>query len=1383
MRTKHLLKRIFAMVMILAVIVSLCPFKSAEVQAKSGKAGMDVWGQKYIDYILNHQFDYLNNESEPPYLYEQMTYELIYIDDDNIPEILYSGVDEVTGMGVIYINSDGDVDYQQFYRHGFGYIEYEGLVINNTGNTGYYFTDIYSFKNGHFDKIGSGNYSERLDENGRYTGEFDYKWEEKNVSEEEYKKKVDKLFDGSKSTPINNNGYSLQNDYSDIVLKILTKSLIYSDTPWIRAYQDFLVNKKYLDIGQDYGNEAKIIGKLFDMDHDGIPELILDNGYTGRAMRAGYIYTYDNGVKFLDNGPSEAYVDYDEGYAGSLYGLYAEVDFENFFWEYHKKGNEISSELIEHYTDVTNDSPIYKSYRYIAKSEMWILIHELSFYDALEKEKMTNPAGDVADLHDLLGGLGWYRGNYDYRSINADNISSMFLLYVMKNLKKYPGGVIERDYYDYSKNEKDPKNKFNYGYLRYNGDDLDWVFKNIYNVGDSIVEELHKKDNSDLYYYNQKYYSGTGGVGGGYSAYLDEIENLGGVYQITYHQIIIPDGPTNVNYKTKYALAAYKKIDGKGYWSIYKVADKPLYDEADLIDLGFQLSDKYKPYPIVALKSRSTGKYVTCDIGVTDNEGKYKKINNPDYTVNADKVNAYEMFYLIPLSDGHIALQTIMSKKYMSISDGVTVSDFAQGGAILNFYGDSNVGYFYSLGRWVGRFEDYLVSVENKGLAEAFEVVLIDKNEYSDQEKNILSSGEWFNIDDAGVGYWDIQREIGLTKEDKYNKNSEENVRALKKLGYTLMYRKDLNHNSNTRTIEYDNMQCAIGVKKTDGIYDVIIAFQGTCGYWDKTSSNDSDDAMYNLMNGRRQRYISYQGKQMCLFCHPGYHSMSIKLVDNNKIENWDKHTMAYIGNDEISLNELIELARKGRAKFTLLGHSMGGAIAQCYALYLVGCGISPSSIRGRTFNSALALADENACDLFTDWYNLCVISDSVPRGLVPGSYMEYGMHRLGKTIWLYDNKPDNNLEFSFIDNFTNITGEKHNMDKVVYDILKEATASAYKGYQDVGANDIFVTNKKNVPVYDRPKKDSDPSSYIDGIHTVVEIESYSYNDVGNKWYKTKDGKFIYSGNLEVLKKQSIGWSMLPDFIIASDKAPLRVGCYNDTEVIEKVKKDTAIEVDYAVKNGGGNVWYHTTVNGNTGWIYSAHVQRGISQKRIADGIKWLLAIDCPVNVSLYTSDDELAASIIDGEVFTTDKKAINPYVIGDGKYFEVYDDEQYYVEIDSLSDGMMDYTIYSDYDTKTGEFKEIKKFEAVDLSEEQYFDSIVSGDISTEDVELRVVDEDGQIISVIGTDGMPVKDTGFFNKKNIIIVGASAAGLVMFTSIVLICRKKRKKSKEKKAA
>ena len=469
-------------------------------------------------------------------------------------------------------------------------------------------------------------------------------------------------------------------------------------------------------------------------------------------------------------------------------------------------------------------------------------------------------------------------------------------------------------------------------------------------------------------------------------------------------------------------------------------------------------------------------------------------------------------------------------------------------------------------------------------------------------------------------------------------------------------------------------------------------------------------------------------------------------------------------------------MAKCGQARFTILGHSMGGAIAQCFAVQLINYQVSPAVIKGRTFNSALAFKGDTLCDLFTDWYNLCVISDGVPRGLVPGSIMKYGMHRLGKTIWLYDNEPDKDIDFGVGEFFSNIILSKHNMDRAIKDILLNTTSSAtYYGYTDVGTAFVFVTNKKNVPVYDRPKKDSDPSDYIESIHTVVDIESYTYNDVGNKWYKTKDGKFIYSGNLEVLKKQSIGWSIMPDFIIASDRAPLRVGCYNDTEIIEKVKKDTAIEVDYAVKNGGGNVWYHATVNGNTGWIYSAHVQRGVSQKRIADGIKWLLAIDCPVNVSLYTSDDELAASIIDGEVFTTDKKAVNPYVIGDGKYFEVYDDEQYFVEIDSLSDGMMDYTIFSDYDERAGEFKAVKKFEAVDLSEEQYFDSTIGGDISTEDVELRVVDEDGNVLSLISSENTPEEDTGFFNKKNIIIIGASAAAvLITAMSVVFIRRKKR---------
>jgi hypothetical protein len=136
--------------------------------------------------------------------------------------------------------------------------------------------------------------------------------------------------------------------------------------------------------------------------------------------------------------------------------------------------------------------------------------------------------------------------------------------------------------------------------------------------------------------------------------------------------------------------------------------------------------------------------------------------------------------------------------------------------------------------------------------------------------------------------------------------------------------------------------------------------------------------------------------------------------------------------------------------------------------------------------------------------------------------------------------------------------------------------------------------------------------------------------------------------------------------------------------------------------------------------------------------------------------------------------------MIGNGKYFEIFDEEAYYVEIDSLADGMMDYTVSCDYDEKTGEYKSVKKFEAVNLEEEQYFDSKVGGDISAEDVYLKVVDEDGNVLSEIEAVTASDEESEGIDKKQIIIIAASAAaGLVVVIGIIAAVRKKRKK-KEK---
>ena len=1416
MRHRSFVKRIMALILVFMVLVSLCPFSDADVHAKLGNQSKD-WGQKYIDYILEHQYDYLNGKTEPPYLYEGMTYELIYIDNDDIPEIFCSPKED-TGALIIYICGD-EARYYQFPRKAsMRYIEHEGVfeVSGADWTTGNYwgrysyYTHIYELENGYIGETGSGSYAAILDENGYETETYEYEWDEEIVSKEVFSKEYQQEFNEKKASEYYSEMEFLPFDYNGIILETMKRSMEYSDIPWIKAYQDFLGNRKYLEMGQDYGNEVEIVGKLFDMDHDGIPEMILDNGYAGRALRSGYIYTYENGVIFLDNGPSEAYVDYEKGFEGTLYGFYTDSYYtgDGFLDAYHKKQNEITTENITEYKNVTNGFPVYKDYRYVDKDKIWILLKELSFYDSLEKEKVSNPTGAVADLHDLFDGIGWNGGSYDYRTTDSGDIDAWFLMRVMTEIKKYPGNIVEYEPYHYSNPVADPKNRFSYGYYKYDGEGLDWILKNIYNVDEKEITDLHKKDADTHYYYNQDYYIWMGGVGGGYGSYLDDIEDLGGVYQITYHQITIPDGPGHFLYDKKYALVAYKKIEGKGYWSLYKVSDQPLYKDAELIDVGFYISDKYKPYPIVAFKSLANNKYITCDIGSNEADGSYPQINSPSFNINADKIKDYEKFYYIILSDGKVVLQTYKSKKYVCVIDRkLTVSDYINDQCKFSAFIDGEI-YRFKIG-------DYWLSCKNDSLFFSlnekdafFEKVLVDSNEYSAHEKNILSSGDWFNLDGKGVGYWDIQYQIGLEKDDdhKYNQNSEENVKALKELGYRLMYRRDLNHNSNTRTIEYDNMQCAIGVKKEDDIYDVIIAFQGTGGYADKTEWDVARDGLSNLTGDVYNIKVSINGKTTYVPCHRGYYEMAKKVFNNNPKYQSNTQAIAKFGNEEITLYSLINMAANGKAHFTILGHSMGGAIAQCFAVQLINYGVNPSAIRGRTYNSALALKNDVVSDLFTDWYNLCVISDGVPRGLVPGSIMKYGMHRLGRTIWLYDNEPEKDLDadtrarnkfeeqwYEWLPNtigvgvnegislITNIKVKKHNMNWKLYDILLNITSSAtYYGYTDVGTSSVYVTNKYNVPIYDRPKKDSDPSEYIDDMHTVVDMESYTYNDVGNKWYKTKEGKFIYSNNLEMLQKQSIGWSFLPDFCIYSDKAPMRAGCYNDTKVLEKLKKGTIIDVDYAVKNGGGNLWYHVTVNGKTGWIFSDHVQRCVSGKRIVDGIMWLISIDCPVNVCLYDSNDELVASIIDGEIYTADQRAVNPYMIGNGKYFEIFDEEAYYVEIDSLADGMMDYTISSDYDEKTGEYKSVKKFEAVDLEEEQYFDSKVGGDINAEDVYLRVVDEDGNVLSEIEAVTASDEESEGIDKKQIIIIAASAAaGLIAVIGIIAAVRKKRKK-KEK---
>ena len=439
----------------------------------------------------------------------------------------------------------------------------------------------------------------------------------------------------------------------------------------------------------------------------------------------------------------------------------------------------------------------------------------------------------------------------------------------------------------------------------------------------------------------------------------------------------------------------------------FKALDKMSWDNQGL----------YSPYKTIALQATSTGRYITCDVGSTDDKGKFSKMDKPDLNADATKIQWYEKFELVPCSDGSYALRSVVNRQYLSYTIAKTalfagyqlmcIADFVKTDEKLILSpGSSGVIKFQKDDHWLCVENGKLKVTDDINKAETFNQILLDDNQYADKELDILTSDEWFDLygQDKG-GYYDIQEDVG--------KNTPQNASTLRKLGYTLM-------NTSARIGKYDyielgdnmhKMQCFVAYKETGEHCDVIIAFQGTGGYGD-----DFPDALISTEGSGDPE----DGK------HKGYQGMATILISNETGIISEKDT-------DLSLSDLISEYKDRNVRFTILGHSMGGAIAQCYALHLAGKGIPKKEIRGRTFNSALAVSKDDTG--FEDWYNLCVSTDSVCNGVITGSILSYGRHEIGKTIWLYDHEAEL-LEPYYT--FDVISQPKHAMgkDKCLYKIL-----------------------------------------------------------------------------------------------------------------------------------------------------------------------------------------------------------------------------------------------------------------------------------------------------------------------------------------------------------
>ncbi len=99
---------------------------------------------------------------------------------------------------------------------------------------------------------------------------------------------------------------------------------------WSEAYKAFVMHGDFLSDGNtdlgyaDYaaGSNSAVDFALFDIEQDGIPELIICNGFNGRDLRHSYVFTFaDGAVRYLGDLPSGAYTV--TGYPGLFSQYYA----------------------------------------------------------------------------------------------------------------------------------------------------------------------------------------------------------------------------------------------------------------------------------------------------------------------------------------------------------------------------------------------------------------------------------------------------------------------------------------------------------------------------------------------------------------------------------------------------------------------------------------------------------------------------------------------------------------------------------------------------------------------------------------------------------------------------------------------------------------------------------------------------------------------------------------------------------------------------------------------------------------------------------------------------------------------------------------------------
>ena len=167
-------------------------FLKEQERIEQNDSCLEEWKQAYLNYLKKDNYA------------ATCTYSLIYVDDDNIPEMVIDTGFEAGGCRFLTFH-DHVLDVWQSGRLNVSYIERGNLICNSDGNMGHYYDNVYTIQDGKWVYVdggirGDGPDGVQFDENDDYieffywTGEEQEYWVGEEMTEEEYEARLNAIY-------------------------------------------------------------------------------------------------------------------------------------------------------------------------------------------------------------------------------------------------------------------------------------------------------------------------------------------------------------------------------------------------------------------------------------------------------------------------------------------------------------------------------------------------------------------------------------------------------------------------------------------------------------------------------------------------------------------------------------------------------------------------------------------------------------------------------------------------------------------------------------------------------------------------------------------------------------------------------------------------------------------------------------------------------------------------------------------------------------------------------------------------------------------------------------------------------------------------------------